>query len=505
MFKKILKMKKLNRYIAVGLIMLAVATSCKKIDDLNPHDAVDLNTGFQTISDAQKWAYGAYAALRGAAFDMPQSITDLQGGLLNITLNNNNSNVGYYRWGTFFNADDPSGYWNSYYAEISNINAALGGFPQIKTTNAADAASLQQYTGDLYLARAYYYHRLILRYAKAYNATTASKDAGVPLVLVYDVNAKPSRASVQDVYNQILADIANAEKDLANVAGAQGSNVFTLDVATALEARVRLDMQDWAGAYAAAEKVIGTGHYPLITTLSGFQNYWYSDGTQEDIFQPFYNTTNEQPSASLPYINFSTSVNNNEPFYVPTDSVLWKYDHVNDIRFNTYFANVSTYTKTTVQLYVVNKYPGNPIYNTSSVSNYQNASKPFRIAEMYLVAAEAAYNNNNSAEALTALNALHGARVTNAVPYVLAGTALRDTIRVERLRELAFEGYHLDDLERWGLGFTRNNPQNVNAMLSGSNTTLLTILPTDYHFVWAIPSNDLTQNPNLTQNPGWSN
>jgi len=497
----ILKMKKLHTYIAAGLIIMAGASSCKKINDLNPHDAIGLNTGFETISDAQKWAAGAYSALRGN-FDMPASVTDLQADELNITLSNNNANTGYYRWGAFFGGDNPAGYWENWYAAIANIDAAITGFPTIKTTNAADADSLKHYTGTLYLARAYYYHRLIMRYAKSYSASTAATD-GVPLVLVYDINAKPARATVQAVYTQILSDITTAEGLLADTKGQQGAITFNIDVATALEARVRLDMQDWAGAYTAANKVITTGNYPLITTLAGLQKYWTNDGTQEDIFQPFTNTTNEQPAGSFPYISYDLSINADNPSYVPTKTIIALYQ-ANDIRKGTYFTTQPvSIDGVSGTLTLVNKYPGNPIfYAGSSVSTYQNAPKPFRIAEMYLIAAEAAANNNNPAGALVALNALHNAR-TGATYAGLAGTALTDTIRNERTRELAFEGYRLDDLERWGLGFSRGTPQNASFLLSGTGTTGLTIPAGDLQFIWAIPSNDLTLNPNLKQNPGW--
>jgi len=100
------------------------------------------------------------------------------------------------------------------------------------------------------------------------------------------------------------------------------------------------------------------------------------------------------------------------------------------------------------------------------------------------------------------LNALHQAR-TGATYAGLSSTALVDTIRSERTRELAFEGFRLDDLERWGLGFTRSGPQNTNFLLTGTSTVNLSIPASDYQFVWAIPSNDMTLNPNLTQNPGW--
>jgi len=495
-------MKKLHSYIATGLVILAGASSCKKINDLNPHDAIPLGSGFQSITDAQKWDAGTYNALRGN-FDMSHNSTDIQADELSVSLSEGNANGGQYRWGAFFGADTPAGYWENWYAAIANIDAAIAGFPAIKTSNATDAASLKQYTGDLYLARAYYFHRLILRYAKAYNPSSAATDPGVPLVLTYNVFAKPARATVKQVYTQILSDISTAESLLAGVAGQEGAIYFNIDVATALEARVRLDMQDWAGAYTAANKLISSGTYPLITTLAGLQSYWTNDDPQESIYQSFTNTTTEQPGSSYPYLNFTASLNADDPSYVPTLSIIGQYQN-NDIRKATYFANETVnINNVTGSLILITKYPGNPIFYTgSTVSTYQNAPKPFRIAEMYLIAAEAAANNSNPTGALSALNALHQAR-TGATYAALSSTALVDTIRSERTRELAFEGFRLDDLERWGLGFTRSGPQNTNFLLTGTSTVNLSIPASDYQFVWAIPSNDMTLNPNLTQNPGW--
>jgi len=482
---------------------LAGITSCKKINSLNPHDAIGLNTGFESIQDAAKWDAGTYSALRGN-FDMTHDITDIQADYLNITTTEGNINGGQYKWGAFFLADMVSGYWESYYAAIANIDAAITGFKNIPTANATDAASLKQYTGDLYLARAYYFHRLVLRYAKPYNPATAASDPGVPIVLTYDVNAQPGRSTVKAVYDQILSDIGTAEGLLADIHGQQGASLFNIDVATALEARVRLDMQDWAGAYAAANKLISAGKYPLISNLADFQSYWTNDDIQESIYQSFTNTTTEQPVGSWPYLNFLTSVNAYDPSYVPTGAIIGLYSNT-DIRKGAYFAdepiNINGIKGT---LTLVNKYPGNPIfYAGSAVSTYQNAPKPFRIAEMYLIAAEAAANNSDAANALTALNALHKARC--GTTYVgLASTALRDTIRSERTRELAFEGFRLDDLERWGLGFTRTDPQNTNVLLTGASTINLSIAAGDNKFVWGLPSNDITLNPNLKpQNLGW--
>ena len=173
-----------------------------------------------------------------------------------------------------------------------------------------------------------------------------------------------------------------------------------------------------------------------------------------------------------------------------------------DIRKATYFANLNVSINSVVtNINLINKYPGNPAFNTAgAISKYVNASKVFRIGEMYLIAAEAAAGKGDQANASNYLNLLHKARVNNTTINA-TGSALTDSIRSERTRELAFEGFRLDDLKRWHLGFTRGAPQNVDVLIPQVIT--LTIAADDNKFVWAIPPYDLTLNKNLTQNPGW--
>jgi hypothetical protein len=246
---------------------------------------------------------------------------------------------------------------------------------------------------------------LILRYAKPYDDdASAATNPGVPLVLTYDVNARPARASVKAVYDQILSDISKAETLLANVAGAQGANTFNIDVATALEARVKLHKHDYAGAYAAATKLINSGTYPLVNTLAGLQNYWYNDGNQEDIYQCFASTS-ELVGGNSTFLNYSNSTKAYDPSYVPTKSIIDAYSKA-DIRKSTYFASYGvSINSVETTLTLINKYPGNPAFNTvGAISKYVNASKVFRIGEMYLIAAEAAAGNNDATNALKYLN-----------------------------------------------------------------------------------------------------
>ena len=73
--------------------------------------------------------------------------------------------------------------------------------------------------------------------------------------------------------------------------------------------------------------------------------------------------------------------------------------------------------------------------------------KVLRLAEVYLIAAEAAYRTNDEATALGYLNDLMAQREPG-FTYASAGAALLTDIITERRKELAFEGDRLFDLNR---------------------------------------------------------
>jgi hypothetical protein len=174
-----------------------------------------------------------------------------------------------------------------------------------------------------------------------------------------------------------------------------------------------------------------------------------------------------------------------------------------DIRKATYFASKPVdFTTGSGTMTLVNKYPGNPALFTTQNTNYEHAPKFLRIAEMYLISAEAGARGTADADALVKLNALRTAR--GLTPLVgLADNALFAEVKEERFRELAFEGFRLLDLKRWHEGFTRMAPQNTNFLSTGAGYTTLSVAADHPKYVWGLPSNDVTINPNLQQNPGW--
>ena len=124
--------------------------------------------------------------------------------------------------------------------------------------------------------------------------------------------------------------------------------------------------------------------------------------------------------------------------------------------------------------------------------------KVFRISEMYLIAAEAAYNiGGQDAVACKYLNDLRSKRIKGYTEQSYNGTALRNEIRDERTKELYGEGFRLNDLKRWHIGFTRSAGQDPSFLQQGPNYAVCTREADDPYFLWPIPEDEIQANPQM--------
>src|SRR5690606_5107530 len=329
------------KYILSALALSASLASCD-IEKF-PYDSISQEMAFQSVSDAEKWNNNFYAQLRGRIYGVYTLPQDIQSDMLNATADFGNNYGAVHRWAEEFNSDNYQvrDVWVGYYGALKNINESIAKFPTISAVTDADKAKLNQYLGDAYAIRAYYYLNLVLRYSKAYNANTAATDLGVPLVLTFDLKESPKRASVKETYDQILSDINQSKTLLANVNGSVGATKFTIDAVYALEARVKLYMNDLPGAAEAAEKVIKTDKYKLYTTAEDVKSIWATDKTQETIFQLFA-SLNERPNTNDSYYNYEASTDTYRSYFIPSKWVLDMYDAI-DFRKNAYFKEVDLY------------------------------------------------------------------------------------------------------------------------------------------------------------------
>ncbi len=492
-------------------VLLVVGFSSCDIERLPKH-AIDADQSLQSVSDAQKWDVGFMANFRTKHRGIYDVIQDIQGDQLNASNDFGNNGGSYHGWISFTASEyDTRDVWIGYYQALKNINKVLS--EDIPTKDDAEVAKLNIIKGHGHFLRAFYYFNLSLRFGRPYNSATASQDLAVPMVLTYDPVALPTRATNKELYDQILnVDLKKAKELLSGVKGVPGSSDITYDACLALEARIKLFMSDYSGALAAAETLIGTNTYKLISpSFENMKKMWINDGSSEEIMQIKIQKPDELPNTYTSYYGANTITNANNPRFYPSKWMIDLYSD-NDLRKNVYFEKVTINIADDIYkgVYVVSKFKGNPAYKDKDVDNWGgyvpngiHAPKVFRIAEMYLIAAESAIETNNSVKAATYLNALRQSRGLSAITNIT-----KQDVRDERTRELAFEGFRLWDLRRWNLPMQRREPQTVDGkteFLSTQFNLNFRIEAGNNKFVWGIPQNDINTNPNLKgqQNPGW--
>ena len=477
-------MKKILYITSLLLVISALPTACARLD-LEPYNEVDESKTFNSKRDAELWVNGMYNALRDANQGKQMYASDVQADYLNAAQGMEKV-PNMHRWSLFNTSEETTAtIWKERFLIIQDINIALKGFPKIPEQN-----EIKGLTGALYLGRAYCYTYLVTHFCKPYKAATAATDLGLPILTDTTLKNFPPRSSVKDTY------------------------AFIIDAVKALKARVLLYQNDWAQAYQVAEQLIATGHYPLASSATAFGKIWTEDSNTENITQLY-----AAISAGVSEVSNNTNdlyLSEQESFFIPgqieaSPNVLPTQDFVDlfeadDWRKDVFLKSVDIGF---FSLYAVNKYPRNEKLElaNSVFFYYGHKAKLFRIAETYLIAAEAAFKNNDETNAKRYLNLLRVARGLAAV--TTTGNDLFTDIQNERSRELCFEDFRLYDLSRWGLPVKRGTPQDLSSIRSTPaedyNELNIQVGSAYYHkIVWPIPADDIDyERGKWKQNPGW--
>lgn len=512
-----MKIMKKSIKIYTAVIALGALTSCNL--DFYPSNAIPLVEGqsvIQTEDDVVSYETGIYAnfrALLGGSYDIAD---DLMFDGFNATRNYGNRYGGIHRTDSGFTPDDSyvEAFWENNYVAIKNYNVII----ENAETVPEDIKEYATYiAGEARLARAVSYLRLARRFGDAYDDATAESALCVPLVLKYNQQERPERASVKAVYDQIKVDLDIAAEVLAEDEGKAGAEYFTIDVVNAVYANYYLDTKQYAKAYSYAKGLIDSGVYKLASTVEELTSEYTKDAATEAIFKAHVALT-ELPNSYGEYLNYSSDASSPtedafSPGYIPSKTLIDAYEE-GDIRFDVWFDDCSevaykqdgSYYQG--EFYVFTKFEGNKALSTSGVISSCLAPRPFTIAEMHLIAAEAALNGGATAsEGLAVLNALQTAR--KATPSAELNAA---SVQNEWFKETVGEGRRLECLKRWKVGFS-GRPAQEGALRNNLIMTLADVnnnyeakalAADDYHFNWPIPSYEMKVNVNLKQNKGYS-
>ncbi len=357
---------------------------------------------------------------------------------------------------------------NLYKLAYISINQANVVRAELAVSTGVSAAARRQLTGEADFVRAILYFYLVNLYDS------------VPLVTGtdYATNAVKPRSSAQDVYQQIVTDLREAQNLLSEAYATGGTSTDrtrpNLLAATALLARVYLYQKNWQQAEQQATAIIADSSlYQLETDLTKV----FLTSSREAIWQlqPVVNSRTVEASSFIPPSSGSI-----RPTYVLT-SFLQNAFETGDLR-RTYWTGKKTVSGTS---YV---YPYK-YKTTSDTSPMKEYSTILRLAEQYLIRAEAAAQQGEITQATADLNVVRKRAGLSQVSG-LDQNGLLAAIAHERQVELfAEEGHRWLDLKRTG---QVNNVLGIEKPGWRAQAVL-----------YPIPFTELQSNVYLTQNPGY--
>lgn len=353
------------------------------------------------------------------------------------------SNFGYFGWqfdvGQNFDHSIVTGdeiTWNDMYHRINVINIILDEITDLPHTSENDEAAYWRVQGEAHFLRAWFYFVLANLYGDAYSPQTCATKLCVPLKLSAavehdkDKDTQFQRATVKEVYAQIIDDLTFAEQYLSKSPQKKNHRLHraTLEAVQLLFSRVSLYMQDWVTAEKKADAVINS-NLATFSTLGSFG---------EGAFL----------TAENPEVIFSQGSN-----YLATNRIL------------SGLSGDFCVAKELYDLYSENDYRRDKFFNISATDSIALAAKyergtdfrphisdvfTLRIAEAYLNKMEAcAMQSGKENTASDLLNKFRRQRIESYSNESYSGIVLVEQIRQERRKELCFEGHRWFDLRRY--------------------------------------------------------
>jgi tetratricopeptide (TPR) repeat protein len=452
----------MNKYLSIIIViaLLTVFSGCAKYLDLQPSQSISEDNALNSDKNVKSVLLGAYSLFAQPGIYGGNLLRDceLLGGngeiqwvgtyidprqIFNKTMIATNSEA-YFQW------------FNSYQV-INSCNNILSA---LSVVNEADRDKVE---GEALFLRGMMYFDLVRFFAGQYNFNGTNDQMGVPLVLTptHGISSASfvGRNTVEEVYTQVITDLTAAVAKLP-----EDNDVYaSKGAANALLARVYLQKGDYTNARTAADAVIASGKYSLITEYASIFNN--DNNSSEDIFATQI-TTQDRISSMTEFFSV--------PDFGGRDG---------DIDILQAHLDLYPSGDQRKDLFFI----GNGAWRTGKWNNAYGVVNLIRLAEMYLIRAECNIRIDPTGatflgeSALNDFNTIHTRAGLPASP-----TVTLNTILYERRLELAFEGFKIHDVRR-----THGN--------------FASYAWDDPRLVMPIPARELDANPTLKaqQNPGY--
>lgn len=481
--------------ILYSIIILALAVSCTL--DTAPRDALSSATFPKTANDVEMMAIGCYDGYTDQNYTVYNDVFS-DNGICTI-----NANFARYANGKTSHAT-PGTNWYSY-STITRCNNFLS-VTNNSSITFSDPKRLTQLRNEVRFLRAFKYYTL----CTAFGDVPLIKDV-VPSLEAAKVQVTPE-ADIADFIIQEMNEITK-EGELAEIAAEDGR--VTRGAALALKMRTCLHYKKYADAIDAADEIIRSNVYSLVTDKSNgkipYEEVFKekNEGNSEIILAfkrcmndyknqtiiEFCNVNDGGWSAFIPIQDLVDAYEMNNGLTIEEAKAAGQYDPahpfknrdprfystilfpgadwanregveriyntldvtVNGVENKDHFAHSNNSSSTG---YSVRKYM-NPLSQYADINNTGLDLILFRYAEVLLAKAEALIESqpsklNDATDLIDQVRTRAGMPVVDRAKYNSQAT-LRELLRRERRIEFAFEGLRRTDLMRWGLTLDKLN------------------------------------------------
>jgi hypothetical protein len=393
-------------------------------------------------------------------------------------------------------------FWYISYKIITGVNTVIDAVEKLPNQD----AKTQQLLGECYFLRAFCHFNLSRVFAKPYSVDPASP--GIVLRTSLTDEAQKGRATVQEVYDSVIAD---AEKAASLMTQSRGVQYGSQEAANALLARVNLYKEDNAKAIEYANKVITSGKFSLATSETYPALFANATTASETIFCIAFTPVDDYGKfGSIASMIYSDGNSGWGEEYASSSLRGVMAAHPEDVRWSYIIPSKdgsgNVQKRNGLEVYYISKF--------SFQNGLPNLSSPimFRLSEMYLIRAEAEAKSGNTAAALDDVDmirqnrGLEGSLYNKALP---SGRSALDVVLEEKRIEMAFEGHRTYDVFRnkrslnknyWGYHLQGLKETDINLARVPSGYQNMVVEYTNPRIIYYLPIDEVLSNPKVTQN-----
>ncbi|APU09364.1 hypothetical protein A5M85_03430 [Cellulophaga lytica] len=509
----IFKSKKMKKILVIAT-MLAISASCS--DDYLESDLENIVTD-ETISElaeespeallstASSFDTGTINNMRtfnvagsgGNHNDYGQKSIDLMMDIMSNDMIDSNNGWWYDDLYKYIGRTQESGtetntIWDYYYEIIKGANQTItliGGLDESVLTQ-----DLTYVLSRSKVVRGLAYLQLIQIYQKG---NPAMSDAGVPIIdPTADLVNGPGfgRLTVQDVYDQIESDLKEGYDGLEGFSRPD-KTVINQNIAAGYLARFYLLSKDYTKAIQFAEIAKSAGSLAADQLLDGFQYIsnpewlWGADinGDTSSIYASFFAQMQSYSPVQKSAIGVTPGYTGQLGHHRTVDVRLYNAVASTDVRSN-WFGPDNGFIDQPKEGQIYNyKFYDDTFFEADYVY--------MRVAEMYLIIAEAKASSGDDAGAAQELFDLVSTRDNAYIRSTNSGSSLMEEIKLHRRIELWGEGFGLLDMKRWDVGLVRDFEGTTHP---NSPSSFFNIPAGDARFTFQIPETEINLNDAIT-------